>query len=72
MGGLEVLHGVDSEVLPQKNDAEAKPSTPREVNSSHGQLAHADDGCVQGVSFGALQHARLVFSGQQHGLSAGR
>ena len=65
--GPEVLHGVGSEVLPQKLDAGAEPSTPREVNSSHGQLATADDGCVQGVSFGALQHARLVFSGQQHG-----
>ena len=67
VGGPEVLHGVGSEVLTQKLDAGAEPSTPREVNSSHGQLARADDGCVQGVYFGALQHARLVFSGQQHG-----
>ena len=36
VGGPEVLHGVGSEVLPQKLDAGAEPSTPREVNSSHG------------------------------------
>ena len=72
MRGPEFLHGMGSEVLPQKLDAREEPATPGEVDTFDGQLARADDVCVQGVSIEAFQLARLFFSGQYHGRAAAR